>query len=120
MKTYDFIVVGSGISGLSFALRAAAHGRVAMVTKRDAASTNTAWAQGGIACVQSEQDSFDRHVAGTLDAEAGLDATGKLSGDPDYRLHGEAMGDLTTGPAERHSNQIVAASGELVRRRLGH
>ena len=72
MKTYDFIVVGSGISGLSFALRAAAHGRVAMVTKRDAASTNTAWAQGGIACVQSEEDSFDRHVADTLDAGAGL------------------------------------------------
>ena len=72
MKTYDFIVVGSGISGLSFALRAAEHGTVAIVTKRDAASTNTAWAQGGIACVQSEDDSFDRHVADTLDAGAGL------------------------------------------------
>lgn len=72
MKTYDFIVVGSGISGLSFALRAAEHGRVVIVTKRDAASTNTAWAQGGIACVQSEDDSFDRHVADTLDAGAGL------------------------------------------------
>ncbi len=72
MKTYDFIVVGSGISGLSFALRAAAHGSVAIVTKRDAASANTAWAQGGIACVQSAEDSFDRHVADTLDAGAGL------------------------------------------------
>lgn len=72
MKTYDFIVVGSGIAGLSFALRAAEHGTVAIVTKRDAASTNTAWAQGGIACVQSEEDSFDRHVADTLDAGAGL------------------------------------------------
>ena len=58
MKTYDFIVVGSGISGLSFALRAAEHGTVAIVTKRDAASTNTAWAQGGIACVQGDDDSF--------------------------------------------------------------
>ena len=72
MKTYDFIVVGSGISGLSFALRAAEHGSVAIVTKRDAASTNTSWAQGGIACVQGEDDSFDRHVADTLDAGAGL------------------------------------------------
>lgn len=72
MKTYDFIVVGSGISGLSFALRASQYGRVAIVTKRNAARANTAWAQGGIACVQSEDDSFDRHVADTLDAGAGL------------------------------------------------
>ena len=72
MKTYDFIVVGSGISGLSFALRASKHGTVAIVTKREAARTNTAWAQGGIACVQSDDDSFDRHVADTLDAGAGL------------------------------------------------
>lgn len=72
MKTYDFIVVGSGISGLSFALRAAQHGTVAIVTKREASSTNTAWAQGGIACVQSADDTFDQHVADTLDAGAGL------------------------------------------------
>ncbi len=72
MRTYDFIVVGSGISGLSFALRAAQHGRVAVITKRDAGSANTTWAQGGIACVQSDDDSFDKHVADTLDAGAGL------------------------------------------------
>lgn len=72
MKTFDFIVVGSGISGLSFALRAAEHGTVAVITKAEAATTNTAWAQGGIACVQSEEDSVDQHVADTLDAGAGL------------------------------------------------
>ena len=72
MKTYDFIVVGSGIAGLSFALRAAEHGSVAIVTKREAGTTNTAWAQGGIACVQSAEDSFGLHVADTLDAGAGL------------------------------------------------
>lgn len=72
MKNYDFIVVGSGISGLSFALRASRHGTVAIVTKREASNANTSWAQGGIACVQSPEDSFDQHVADTLDAGAGL------------------------------------------------
>ncbi|MEM8955119.1 MAG: L-aspartate oxidase [Verrucomicrobiota bacterium] len=72
MKTYDFIVVGSGIAGLSFALRAAAHGTVAMVTKREVRDSNTAWSQGGVACVMSDEDSFDVHVADTLDAGAGL------------------------------------------------
>lgn len=72
MKKYDFLVIGSGISGLSFAIRAAKYGTVAVVTKKDAAMTNTSWAQGGIACVQSEEDSFDQHVADTLDAGAGL------------------------------------------------
>ncbi len=72
MRNYDFIVVGSGISGLSFALRAAKWGSVAIVTKKEAATTNTAWAQGGVACVQNENDSVDQHVADTLDAGAGL------------------------------------------------
>ncbi len=72
MKSYDFIVVGSGIAGLSFALRACRHGSVAILTKKEAENANTSWAQGGIACVRSPEDSFDRHVADTLDAGAGL------------------------------------------------
>lgn len=72
MKAYDFLVIGSGIAGLSFALRASRHGTVGILTKRQAADTNTSWAQGGIASVQSPDDSFDQHVADTLDAGAGL------------------------------------------------
>ena len=72
MKEYDFVVIGSGIAGLSFALKAAKHGSVAVITKRKGADTNTAWAQGGIACVTSEEDSFELHVRDTLQAGAGL------------------------------------------------
>jgi L-aspartate oxidase len=72
MKEYDYVVIGSGIAGLSFALKAARHGSVLIVTKRKGADTNTAWAQGGIACVTSDEDSFELHVRDTLDAGAGL------------------------------------------------
>ena len=72
MTRFDFIIIGSGIAGLSFALNAAQHGSVAIVTKRARAESNTAWAQGGIASVTSTEDSFELHVADTLDAGAGL------------------------------------------------
>jgi L-aspartate oxidase len=72
MKQYDFVVIGSGIAGLSFALKAARRGSVAVITKRKGADTNTAWAQGGIACVTSDEDSFELHVHDTLEAGAGL------------------------------------------------
>jgi L-aspartate oxidase len=72
MKEYDFLVVGSGIAGLTFALKVADRGTVGIVTKRQGKDSNTAWAQGGVACETSADDSFDIHVADTLDSGAGL------------------------------------------------
>ncbi len=72
MQKFDHIVVGSGIAGLTYALKAAEHGTVAVVTKRARATTNTAWAQGGVACVTSPEDSFELHAADTMEAGAGL------------------------------------------------
>lgn len=72
MKHFDFLVLGSGIAGLSFALKIAPRGRVAIVTKKDRAESNTNYAQGGIAAVTSKEDSFELHVRDTLEAGAGL------------------------------------------------
>jgi len=68
----DFLVIGSGIAGLSYALQAADHGSVAIVTKRDISESATKYAQGGIASVYSDEDSFDAHVEDTLVAGAGI------------------------------------------------
>lgn len=71
-QSFETIVLGSGIAGLTFALKAAARGPVAIVTKKTRAESNTNYAQGGIACVTSPEDSFEMHVRDTLDAGAGL------------------------------------------------
>src|SRR5580692_631869 len=72
MKKFDFLVLGSGIAGLSFALKAAQLARVAIVTKKSSAESNTNYAQGGIASVTSKEDSVESHVRDTLEAGAGL------------------------------------------------
>jgi L-aspartate oxidase len=72
MKQFDFLVLGSGVAGLTFALKVASRGRVAVITKKGRAESNTNYAQGGIAAVTSKEDSFELHVRDTLEAGAGL------------------------------------------------
>ena len=68
----DFLVIGSGVAGPSFALKAASLGKVVVITKANKEDSNTSWAQGGIAAVVSNLDSTEKHLADTLDAGDGL------------------------------------------------
>ena len=70
--TSDFLVVGSGIAGLCYALTVADRGQVALITKREIATTATRLAQGGIAAVSNTNDSFDQHIQDTMEAGAWL------------------------------------------------
>jgi L-aspartate oxidase len=69
---FDFLVIGSGLAGLSFALKAAAQGRVLVLSKTELSRTNTQMAQGGIAAVMAGDDDIHQHAHDTLIAGAGL------------------------------------------------
>src|SRR4051812_45093506 len=68
----DYLVIGSGIAGLSLAIKLSEQGSVAVITKREFLEGSTVHAQGGIAAVTSPDDSFEKHIEDTLRAGAGL------------------------------------------------
>jgi L-aspartate oxidase len=71
-KKVDFLIIGSGIAGLSYALKVASFGKVCMITKANEDESNTKYAQGGIAAVMYQPDSYEKHVQDTLIAGDGI------------------------------------------------
>ena len=69
---YDFLVIGSGIAGMSFALKVAEKGRVGIICKTGISEANTFYAQGGIASVTKPTDNFEKHIEDTLICGGGL------------------------------------------------
>jgi len=68
----DYLVIGSGIAGLSYALKVAGHGKVNIISKQKATESNTSYAQGGIASVTNNSDNTEKHISDTKVAGAGL------------------------------------------------
>jgi len=121
----DFLIIGSGVAGLSYALKVAQFGRVTIITKKKIYKTNTALAQGGVAAVFSKTDSFENHVADTLASGDGLCAEDVVrmvvENGPErirelvdlgaqFNLDGEGKYDFSLGREGGHSqNRIIHA-----------
>jgi len=137
----DYLIIGSGLAGLSAALKASQHGSVIVVTKADADECNTRYAQGGIACVIAEGDTFEAHVQDTLVAGAGLChedivrdivAAGPerirdlqewgvrftLRGELESNLRQEEAADFDLGREGGHSQRRILHSGDITGREV--
>src|SRR4051812_3697992 len=120
----DYLVLGSGIAGLSFALEAARHGDVIIVTKRVRDESNTKYAQGGIASVLAEGDTFAAHVADTMAAGAGLchDVVVELCvrEGPGRIAMLREIGVRFTSASDNHADLDLAREGGHSARRVAH
>ena len=124
----DFLVLGSGLAGLTAALRLSAHGKVLVASKREAAECNTRYAQGGIACVVDPADSMAEHIDDTLKTGGGLSEKAAVraivEGGPERIAELESLGvhfeRSTDNPAEYdlgqeggHSRRRVLHAGDI-------
>lgn len=126
----DILVIGSGIAGLTFALKSAEHADVCVVTKKERAVSSTNYAQGGIAAVMAPDDSLELHVRDTLIAGAGLchlRAVQELVREGPARVRdlidwgvrfSAASGDLSLGREGGHSRRRIVHAGDLTGREI--
>ena len=132
MKSTDaeILVIGSGIAGLSFALKAAEHGSVHVITKKERVVSSTNYAQGGIAAVFAPDDALELHVRDTVVAGAGLchlHAVETLVRDGPARVRdliewgvrfSRAGGELSLGREGGHSRRRILHAGDLTGREI--
>ncbi len=128
----DYLIIGSGIAGLFAALKAAEDGEVTLITKRKPEECNTSYAQGGIACVTAQEDSFEEHINDTLETGAGLCHTdvvrSVVHSAPDrirdlinYGVGFTKRGEVGEDPEEKHSGDFdLGQEGGHSRRRVLH
>ena len=126
----DVLVIGSGMAGLSYALKAAKHGRVDLITKKHRAESNTNYAQGGIAAVMDPDDTVSLHVRDTLLAGAGLcrmAAVEDLAREGPDRVRDlmdwgvrftREGGDLSLGREGGHSRRRIVHASDLTGREI--
>ena len=126
----DVLVIGSGIAGLTFALKAAEHATVHVVTKKERAVSSTNYAQGGIAAVMAPDDSLELHVRDTLVAGAGLchltaveslvrEGPARVRDLIDWGVRFSARGgDLSLGREGGHSRRRILHAGDLTGREI--
>jgi L-aspartate oxidase len=121
----DYLVIGSGLAGLTAALHLSRVGRVLVLTKRQADECNTAHAQGGIACVAGPDDSLELHVQDTLEAGAGLcrkDVVRTIVGEgPDALAELKRWGvpfDADLGQEGGHSRRRIWHAGDFTGREV--
>lgn len=124
----DYLVIGSGIAGIMFALKAAENGTVLVITKRDRFESNSNYAQGGIASVMSNTDTFEEHVHDTLNAGDGLchidiveqtirrgpEAIGELMQyGVNFSIRDTENGELDLGKEGGHSHRRILHVGDM-------
>ncbi len=121
-KKVDFLVIGTGLGGLSYALKVAEYGKVCIITKTKLEETNTSYAQGGIAAVTSEADNYEKHIKDTLIAGDGLnnESVVRMVVSEAPRQISELINWGTNFDRESNGNYDLAREGGHSERRILH